>query len=158
MTAKLLPDIPPLRSRSAHQYHCLVPLLRTGAALVIIILPSNIFHSLRTPHFRQVLDCRPLSSAATPKSCGIKRRQPTSCSLTMVPIQQVSTPFENSGRDSATFKDRQLFIGKYTLPLFTGGGFAGDIETIQPQIYNYNNTAAPNARPNPNSDDNWRSG
>lgn len=73
--------------------------------------------------------------------------------------------FENSGRDSAAFKNRQLFIGKYTfgshlLSLFTGHDFAGVVETIQPQVYmswNSNSRNAPDASPDSNSDDDWRS-
>jgi hypothetical protein len=44
--------------------------------------------------------------------------------------------------------------------LFTGRGFAGVIETIQPQVYmswNYNDTATPDVGPDSNSDDDWRS-
>jgi len=54
--------------------------------------------------------------------------------------------FENSGRDSAAFKNRLLFIGV--------------VETIQPKVYmswNSNGMTAPGASPDSNSDDEWRS-
>jgi hypothetical protein len=80
----------------------------------------------------------------------------------VVPIQLASNYFENSGRDSAAFKNHQLSIDKYThlLSLFTGHGFAGVTETNQPWVYvswNYNGTTAPDVGSDPNLDDHQRS-